>query len=65
MRGRNMRRADATFGQPLAEVSNQADLQLCRVLGIAFRVQLGRIVINVRTQRPLMHAQQGLGILEK
>jgi len=49
MRGRNLRRADTTFGQPPAEVSDQADLQLRRLLGIAFRAQLGRIVINILT----------------
>ncbi len=61
----NLRRVDPTFGQPLAEVGNPADLQHRRVLGIAFCAQFGRLGINVLTQRPLRHAQQGLGIREK
>jgi hypothetical protein len=32
---------------------------------IAFRVYLGRIGINVLTQRAIVHAQNGFGILEK
>src|SRR5438132_12741385 len=53
------------FDHPAAEVSNQADLQYCRAVRIAFRAYLGRIGINVLAQRSLAHVKDGSGVFEK
>src|SRR5216684_1216288 len=55
---------DLTFRQPSAEINNQPNLRLRRWLGIALLVHVGRVGIQIGTQRPLMHALECLGVFE-
>jgi len=65
LRGCDLLGFNPMFDHPAAEGSNQADLQYCRAVRIAFRAYLGRIGINVLAQRSLAHAEDGLGLFEK
>jgi hypothetical protein len=65
MLGGDLPGGDPTFGQPVAEVCHQADLELRRLLGVAFGVHFSGEGLKVRTQRALMQALNCSGISEK
>jgi hypothetical protein len=52
----DLRWEEPLFGQPAAEVRHQPELYLRRLRRIAFRTQLGRERVDVRTQRAFMQA---------
>jgi hypothetical protein len=56
--------ANLMFGQPLTEVTDKANLQFRRMVGVAFGADLGCIGIQVRTQRPFMQTHERLRISE-
>src|ERR1700722_9757432 len=55
--GGNVLRLDSTLGQPAAEIGDQTDLHLSRVLGVAFATHLGLVGLDIRTQGAVLLAE--------